>query len=280
MQPPIKPVLIIGAGPTGMTAALELSRFGIPVRLIEKTAEPATTSRAVGVQARTLELFQQRGIADELLRAGNPSRWASIYGGGKRVFRLDFAHIDSKYKYLFFISQAETEKALRNHLAKQRVSTEWSVEMVGLAQSEPHDGSTPGSVTATLRHGDGSLELVEAAYLIDAGGAHSTSRQTMGIPFGGHALPDAYALGDLHVDGELPASDFHIFSSEHGFMGMFPLGGGRFRIIASNPISKPAKGTEPSIEELQKIYDQRLLHTSEVSRPDVEFVVSHQQPDG
>ena len=81
-------VLVVGAGPTGMTAAMELSRLGIPVRLVEKTAKPATTSRAVGVQARTLELFEQRGIAAQLVGRGNQGVAVSAYGGGKRVFRL------------------------------------------------------------------------------------------------------------------------------------------------------------------------------------------------
>src|SRR3984893_2940058 len=106
-------VLIAGAGPTGLTAALELSRLGIPVRIIDKQAAPPTTSRAVGVQARTLELLELRGLADEMVRIGNPGLAASFYGGAKRVFRLDFTRIDSRYHYLFFISQAETERILR-----------------------------------------------------------------------------------------------------------------------------------------------------------------------
>src|SRR5260370_42643262 len=96
-------VLILGGGPTGMTGALELARFGIEVRIIEKTPEPATTSRAIGVQARTLELLEQRGLAAQLVEAGHPGFAASIYGGGKRVFRLDFSHIDSRYNYLLLV---------------------------------------------------------------------------------------------------------------------------------------------------------------------------------
>src|SRR3954454_13293928 len=117
-----KPVLIVGAGATGMTAAMELARFGIPLRLVEKTPEPATASRAVGVQARTLELFEHRGLADEMLKVRNKSVAGSIYGGGKRVFRLEFNHIDSRFPYLLFISQAETERILREQLAREGVT--------------------------------------------------------------------------------------------------------------------------------------------------------------
>jgi len=112
-------VLIVGAGPTGLTAALELSRLGIPVRIIDKQSAPPTTSRAVGVQARTLELLELRGLADEMVRLGNPGLAASFYGRGKRVFRLDFTRIDSRYHYLLFISQAETERILRTAVEKQ-----------------------------------------------------------------------------------------------------------------------------------------------------------------
>ena len=94
------PVLIAGAGPTGLTVALELSRMGVAVRLIDKREGPASTSRAIGVQARTLELFEQRGLAQEMVRLGNRGRFGSIYGGGKRVFRLDFGHVESRYPFM------------------------------------------------------------------------------------------------------------------------------------------------------------------------------------
>jgi 2-polyprenyl-6-methoxyphenol hydroxylase-like FAD-dependent oxidoreductase len=245
-------VLIVGAGPAGMTAALELSRLQIPIRIIEKTREPATTSRAIGVQARTLELFEQRGLVERMLANGNPGVAGSIYGEGKRVFRLDFSRNGSRYGYMLFISQAETEAILRGALEKQQVTIEREVEFVALSQSEHSD-----PVNAILKHRDGALEEVRCEYLIDTEGAHSISRTTLNLQFEGKTLDENYALGDLYIDGDLPATDFHIFSSEFGFMGLFPMGERRFRLIASNPLSKPNKDTAPSIEELQQIYDQR-----------------------
>src|ERR1700752_3870466 len=100
MNEGLKPVLIAGAGPTGMMAAIELSRFNIPVRLIEKKAEPETTSRAIGVQARTLELLEQRGLGSSLVEHGNHGRAFSLYGDGKRIWRLELGRISSKYNYL------------------------------------------------------------------------------------------------------------------------------------------------------------------------------------
>ena len=245
-------VLIVGAGPTGMTAALELTRLGVPVRIIEREPRPATTSRAIGVQARTLELFEQRGLTDRLLRTANPGVAGSIYGEGKRTFRLDFSNNGSRYGYIAFISQAETEATLREALERQGVSIEREIELVALSQ-----GEKPEAVSAILKHKDGRLEAFECAYLVDSEGAHSVARTTLGFHFAGKTREEQYVLGDLYIDGDLPSTDFHIFSSEHGFMGLFPMGGGRFRLIASNPLSTPEKGKEPSLDEIQTIYNQR-----------------------
>src|SRR5208282_2288328 len=245
-------VLIVGAGPTGLTAALELSRLGIAVRIIDKQAAPPTTSRAVGVQARTLELLELRGLADEMVRLGNPGLAASFYGGGKRVFRLDFTRIDSRYHYLLFISQAETERILRTAVEKQGVRIERGVELVGLAQDVL--SPEPNPVRVVLRHADGRLEQTQAPWLISAEGAHSTVRATLDLPFEGKTRDEQYALGDLHIDGEVTETDLHIFSSAHGFLGLFPMGNRRFRLMAS---SRPSKDTAPALAELQAIYDQR-----------------------
>src|SRR5271169_726610 len=214
------PILIAGAGPTGLTAALELSRMGVAVRLIDKRDAPATTSRATGVQARTLELFEQRGLADEMVRLGNRARFGSVYGGGKRVFRFDFGRVESRYPFLLFISQAETERILRQAVARQGVTPEWNTELVGIGQDALSHDASPAQ--AILKLADVRLQRVAAPWLISAEGAHSLVRTTLDLPFEGHTREEQYALGDLLVAG-LPDSDFHIFSSDHGFMGLFPM---------------------------------------------------------
>jgi 2-polyprenyl-6-methoxyphenol hydroxylase-like FAD-dependent oxidoreductase len=256
------PVLIVGAGPTGMTAALELSRMGIPVRLIERApappagaAPPPERSRAIGVQARTLELLEMRGLADEMLRRGNPTSGCSVYGGGRRLFHLDFGLIDSRYHYLLFISQMETERILRDALERMGVAIERGVELVGFTQVPLTRDPSPVSVV--LSHSSGRLERAQAPWLIDAEGTHSTVRNTLGLSFEGRTRDEAYALGDLHVDGTLSEDDFHLFSTEYGFLGLFPLGHRRFRIIAGVPPSKVREDASPAIEDLQAIFDER-----------------------
>ena len=111
-----------------------------------------------------------------------------------------------------------------------------------------------------LSHADGRLEQAQAPWLISAEGAHSTVRATLDLPFEGKTRDEQYALGDLHIDGELAETDLHIFSSAHGFLGLFTMGNRRFRLMASNPHSRPSKDTavaQPALAELQAIYDQR-----------------------
>ena len=253
-----RPILIAGAGPTGMTAALELARFGVPVRLVERRAGPAATSRAIGVQARTLELFEQRRLVEAMLAVGNPARGMNIHGGGRPRMRIDFGHILSRYPYILIISQAETERILREELARRGVAIEWGVELIALAQAEGHDAhGAGGRVGTTLRHPGGVMEEVDAAYLIAAEGAHSLARSTLGLPFEGHAFEDGYALGDFTLDGDLPDDEMQVFSAETGFMALFPFGRKQFRLIVSNSPGPAAPGAEPPLAELQGIWDER-----------------------
>lgn len=258
------PVVIVGAGPTGLTAALELSALGVSVRLIDKVPAPASDapplaerSRAIGVQARTLEFFEMRGLADEMLRKGHPTIGADIYSGGTRLLHLDFSHIDSRHRYLLFISQTETERILRDAIERRGVAIERGVEFVGFSQDVLTPGPCP--VDIVLRHPDGRLEETQAPWLIDAEGAHSTVRATLDLPFSGHTREETYALGDVAVDGDLSIDNFHIFATEYGFLGLFPMGGPRFRIIAGVPPGRPIAPSDrpPALEDLQAIYDER-----------------------
>jgi 2-polyprenyl-6-methoxyphenol hydroxylase-like FAD-dependent oxidoreductase len=196
-----------------------------------------------------------RGLSEEMLRLGHPTAGCSIYSGGKRVLHLDFSRIDSRYDYLLFISQVETERILRERIEKLGVPVESGVELVGFAQDALSPAPSP--VTVVLRHADGRLEEAKAPWLIDSEGAHSLVRTTLDLPFEGHTRDEVYALGDVHVDGNLAEDEFHLFSTEYGFLGLFPFGDRLFRIIAGVPPSKASTSACPAIEDLQAIYYER-----------------------
>ncbi len=219
------------------------------MRIIDKEEAAATTSRAIGVHARTLELMEMRGLVEQFVRLGNYGQGGGIYGGGKRIVRLDFSRLDTRYNYILFISQVETERILRERLERDGVRIERGVELISFSQDD-------ASVTAVLQRKNGDTENYKSSYLIDAEGTHSNVRTSLGLKFEGKTFDQSYVLGDLCVDSELSDSDFHIFSSEHGFMALFPVGNRHFRLIADHPLRDSHKGI-PLLDECQSIYDQR-----------------------
>ena len=212
-----------------MTAAMELVRFGVPVRLVDKYAEPPDTSRALAVQSRTVELMHQRGLATEMTQLGNKGLFTTLYADGKVLGTVDLRQIDSRFNFTLLLAQSETERLLREHLERAGVLVERQTELVAFSQGE---GSSAG-VQVTLRKANGSLEELNAAYLIDAEGAHSVVRHSMDLPFKGASLLNSYALADLYIDGDLPEDQLSIFVPESGLLAAFPMGHRRFRIIAT-----------------------------------------------
>lgn len=254
-----RPVLVVGAGPTGMTAALELSRMGVPVRLIDKASGPATTSRALAVQSRTVELMAQRGMAERMLAVGNKGNAATIYGDGEVLGRVDLGLIHSPFNFALLIPQAETERIFREQLEQQSVPVEFGTQMITFAQGNEREGQ--GGVLAVLRRADGALEEVNAAYLISGEGAHSMVRDTLGVPFEGKSLPHQYALADLHLDGAVPEDELSIFVPREGLLAAFPIGHKRFRMIAIENQEGEATQGEPTLEHMQALWN-RSSHIS------------------
>jgi 2-polyprenyl-6-methoxyphenol hydroxylase-like FAD-dependent oxidoreductase len=251
-----QPVLIVGAGPAGLTAAMELSRWGIPVRIIDKASQPSTTSRALALQARTLELLSQRGVADEMLRLGNPATAVNIHGDSKQLASINLKSIPSRFNFVLLLAQNDTERLLSEQLRSQGVSIERSTELIAFSQPEPAPHADFGAVVkAVLRHGDGRLEELDAAYLICAEGAHSNIRHTLNLEFKGKSLEQSYALADLHIDGDIPQDSLTIFTSKHGLLAVFPMGNRRFRVIATDPEHHVQNAGEPDLNEMQKLYD-------------------------
>src|SRR5262249_46708234 len=154
--------------------------------------------------------------------------------------------------YLLFISQTETERILKDALERTGVAIERGVELVGFMQ-DPRS-LEPSPVKVVLRHWSGQLEQAQAPWLIDAEGARSPIRNTLDLSFKGRTMDEAYALGDVHVDGDLSEAEFHLFSTEYGILGLFPLGERRFRVIAGVPPSKVSENGCPAIEDLQAIF--------------------------
>ncbi|MET0473902.1 MAG: FAD-dependent oxidoreductase [Mycobacterium sp.] len=246
------PVLIIGAGPTGLTAGVELSRMGIDVRIVDQAEGPSTTSRALGVQARTLELLRPRGVGDEMLRLGNRAHRTALHAGGSTISGIDFSRMDSQFNFILMLAQSETERLLTEQLGRQGVKVERGVRFSSLVER-------PSSVEVELVGFRGATETVEASYVIAADGSHSPVRKYLGLPFTGRALPTNYVLGDVHAAGALAEDQLSIFLAPKGFLAVFPMGDGRFRFMATDPDGLTGDADEPSLTDIQTLYD-RTVH--------------------
>jgi 2-polyprenyl-6-methoxyphenol hydroxylase-like FAD-dependent oxidoreductase len=239
--------MIIGAGPTGLALAAQLAAFGVPFRIIDRSLDRAHESRAVGVQARTLELLQPYDLADALVARGNSTAMLRFHfdGGRSTGFRLsDFGAGDTRFPFILFVSQAETEALLGEHLAARGVTIERGVELVRYETDD--DG-----VDVTLRRGDGAEERVRTRYLIGCDGAHSAVRKLAGIPFEGDAYEQRFLLGDVEADGdELQRDTLHAFPGRYGIAVFFPLGRPTtWRVIAMSTRTSPLSVSSEHGEE-------------------------------
>jgi len=260
-------VLIVGAGPTGLTLAGLLHSMGATVRIVDRQLDRVRESRALAVQPRTLEVLRGLGITQTLVERGNDAAQLRIHAGERivQVRLFDVGLEDTAYPFLLFISQAETEAVLNEHLAQHGLHAERGVELVGFEQRE-------SGVGCALRHGDGRTEGLHARYLVGCDGAHSSVRHHAGIPFEGAAYPQTFVLGDLEVDGDLERDVAHAFLGAGGVLLFFPLASpATWRLLGIRPTSDGTEGeqagTEPSLADVQAIADAFTGGTLRVRDP-------------
>src|SRR5262245_53038455 len=226
---PRSDVLIVGAGPTGLVLALWLTKLGLRPRIIDKTAQPGTTSRALAVHARTLELYRQLDLSDFIIEHGHKVPAVNLWVQGKLKTRVSFEEIGSEltpYAFLQIFPQDEHERLLVAKLKNLGVSVERQTELIGYRD----EGD---SVVAHLRRPDGE-ETCGAVYIAGCDGAHSIVRETMGTGYAGGTYLDLFYVADVQAGGPAVDGELHADLEEADFLAVFPLAGkGRVRLIGT-----------------------------------------------
>jgi 2-polyprenyl-6-methoxyphenol hydroxylase-like FAD-dependent oxidoreductase len=222
-----RPVLIAGAGPTGLAAALELGRRGRSLRIVDKAASRSLNSKAIGVNARTLELLEPSGVTERLLARGLRLRRLNFRTHERLLATIELSRIGHRYDFMLALLQAETERILEERLAEHGVRVEWTTEFARLDMASDR-------VVATLIR-DGEESIVEADYLIGADGAHSTVRQALGLPFRGETDPQEWWLADVRMTWPFGESEVDVFARPAAVLAVIPIEPGLFRLVSNGP---------------------------------------------
>ena len=258
------PILIVGAGPVGLTAAAELARYGIGVRLIDKNHRPTETSKALAIWSRTLELMDRMGCTQDFLNVGLRCQGASMRSGGSLLERTRFDDIASPYNFALMVPQKDTERLLTAHLQSFGVSIERQVELLGFTEMT-------NGVQAQLRHADGREESVETPWLIGCDGAHSTVRHGLNLDFHGSTQGDDWLLADVRLqgDGAPPADEITTYLHRDGPFVVFPIPGNRARLTGVIGKTDPLHPRpDPTVADCQAMVDRRAGGGFRVTDPD------------
>lgn len=225
-------VLIVGAGPTGLMLAGWLARAGVSARVIDKKDGPTRESRALGVQARTMEVYDQLDLGKRALSRGIKATGINIWLRRRTVARLDFGRIGhelSPHQYIFILGQDKNEALLYDHLREHGGDVEWRTELTALEQDAT-------GVTATLRRSDGKPETVGARYVCGCDGAHSAVRRLLGIEFLGGTNVGRFFVADVTATGAVAERELSLCLDDERYQFVFPMPGkNHYRIIGVVP---------------------------------------------
>jgi 2-polyprenyl-6-methoxyphenol hydroxylase-like FAD-dependent oxidoreductase len=228
-------VLIAGAGPVGLSLAVDLARRGVAVRIVDTLAQPTAESRAIVVHSRTLDHFEALGVLDAVMERAIVSTGMEVHSGGRTIAAVGFDHIHAVHPYSVSLVQSETEAVLAARLAQLGVTVERSSTLTSYAASQDH-------IDAVIADLGGQTRTVRVQYLVGADGARSTVRHLMGQQLGGSFAGEDVLLGDVEADHDYERSHFHAFFSPGQTTALlFPLRGNRVRVFAQLPA-----GTDPA----------------------------------
>ena len=268
-------VLVVGAGPTGLMMAAELARYGLSCRIIDENDGPCEQSRAIGIQARTLEIFDHIGIVAPFLKNGLILKAVNPMSRGKRIAHIELGRLDSPYPFVLSLEQSSTEKILANHLSSFGVNIERRTELVSLVQD------AKGASAILRQQTSGKEETVRSAWVVGCDGAHSIVRRSMHLSFEGKTFEDIFSLADVQILWKYPHDEVFAFPGAEGVIAALPLPGkDRYRVIFQLPRCRGLLSAKKpmSPEEIARIPPPRLDEITAMLRNYAEIDVQISDP--
>ena len=238
-------ILIAGAGRSGLALAAELSRRGVSTAIIDRQAAGANTSRACVVHARTMEVLERLGVTRDLLAEGVKVPIFRIRDRDRPLLTINFSEIPSSYQFTLMISQNRIEQILLRHLKDLGRSVMRPCELIRYSTS-------PSQIEAEVRI-NGSIQSINAQWLIGCDGMHSRVREQSGITFAGGEYEASFVLADVRMEWPLSREEVTLFYSPKGFVVVAPLPNNRFHIVATAEEAPEV----PSLEFMQAVLDAR-----------------------
>ncbi len=224
-------VLVVGAGPTGLTLACQLRRLGVAVRIVDQNAAPSTTSKAIGLQYRVSEVLSWMGVADRFFAEGETSAAVHVYTtGGRRLLTLRLDGMEHKAGRQAFVPRAiilpqpQTEAILEGFLRDLGGHVERRKTFVAFEQD-------PERVISRVAAADGTEQTIASRYLVSCEGAHSQGRKQAGIGFAGKAYPHDFVMADVDLDWERSRDDAHAWFHSDGMLAAMALPAGKWRLF-------------------------------------------------
>jgi 2-polyprenyl-6-methoxyphenol hydroxylase-like FAD-dependent oxidoreductase len=255
-------ILIVGAGPTGLMLACQLATHNISFRIIDKTEDHTTQSRALVIQARSLEILDQMGIAEKAILQGKIAKAIGAFFNGKKIFRVTVNTMGAgltKFPHLLMLEQSHTESILVDFLESHNHYIDRQTELKKFIQNNE-------GISAVLKLHDGSEETVTAKYLVGADGAHSIVREQLKIPFGGKTYEQSLFVLDCKASVDIPDDEMYLAFSDKAFGGYFPLTNGRWRILGD--VSKGVKEKkEITFEDIKERFANGLHMNAKLYDP-------------
>src|SRR5262247_4114358 len=233
MKPTIKTdILIVGAGPTGLSLGCQLLRYGIDFIIVEKNEGITPYSKAIGVHARTLEIFDQIGLAQEAVARGTVAGAARLIIDGEIRGELRFSDVGkgmSPFPFVLMLEQSKTERLLYEYLRSHQKDVLWKTELETFKQD-------PDGVVAQVRCSDEEMQTISAKYIVGCDGPKSLVRQALGLKFEGSTFERIFYVADAQVDWQMSHDTLHVCFSPDSFVVFFPLRGEkRYRVVGVFP---------------------------------------------